>query len=88
MAEAAQGKLCGDGPFTAKATSLFIEKQGIRNALLTSSGTHALELAALLCDLEPGDEVILPSFIPSPFSCVPWVWRPFPPCVPGKLPSS
>ena len=62
MAEAAQGKLCGDGPFTAKATSLFIEKQGIRNALLTSSGTHALELAALLCDLEPGDEVILPSF--------------------------
>ena len=62
MAEAAQGKLCGDGPFTAKATSLFVEKQGLNNALLTSSGTHALELAALLCDLEPGDEVILPSF--------------------------
>ena len=62
MAEAAQGKLCGDGPFTARATSLLIEKQGLNNALLTSSGTHALELAALLCDLEPGDEVILPSY--------------------------
>ena len=62
MAEAAQGKLCGDGPFTARATSLLIEKQGLNNALLTSSCTHALELAALLCDLEPGDEVILPSY--------------------------
>ena len=62
MAEAAQGKLCGDGPFTAKATSLLIEKQGLNNALLTSSGTHALELAALLCEINPGDEVILPSF--------------------------
>ena len=62
MAEAAQGKLCGDGPFTARATSLLIEKQGLNNALLTSSCTHALELAALLCDLKPGDEVILPSF--------------------------
>ncbi len=62
MAEAAQGKLCGDGPFTAKATSLLVEKQGLKNALLTSSCTHALELAALLCDLKPGDEVILPSF--------------------------
>ena len=62
MAEAAQGKLCGDGPFTARATSLLIEKQGLNNALLTSSCTHALELAALLCDIKPGDEVILPSF--------------------------
>lgn len=62
MFEAAQGKLCGDGPFTAKATELFCERQGLSNALLTSSGTHALELAALLCDLHPGDEVILPSF--------------------------
>ncbi len=62
MFEAAQGKLCGDGPYTAKATELFRERQGLSNALLTSSGTHALELAALLCDLQPGDEVILPSF--------------------------
>ncbi|MBR3355693.1 MAG: dTDP-4-amino-4,6-dideoxygalactose transaminase [Oscillospiraceae bacterium] len=62
MAQAAQGKLCGDGPFTAKATSLLIEKQGLNNALLTSSGTHALELAALLCNIKPGDEVILPSY--------------------------
>ncbi len=62
MFEAAQGKLCGDGPYTAKATELFCKRQGLNNALLTSSGTHALELAALLCNLQPGDEVILPSF--------------------------
>lgn len=62
MASAAEGKLCGDGPFTAKATGMLRDIQGISNALLTSSGTHALELAALLCDIEPGDEVILPSF--------------------------
>ena len=62
MVEAAQGKLCGDGPYTERATQLFCEKQGLTNALLTSSCTHALELAALLCDLQPGDEVILPSF--------------------------
>ena len=62
MFEAAQGKLCGDGPYTAKATELFRERQGLSNALLTSSGTRALELAALLCNLQPGDEVILPSF--------------------------
>ena len=59
MAEAARGKLCGDGPYTKKATTLFCEKQGVANALMITSGTHALELAALLCDIEPGDEVIL-----------------------------
>ncbi len=62
MAAAAEGKLCGDGPFTTKATDMLCDIQSISNALLTSSGTHALELAALLCEIEPGDEVILPSF--------------------------
>lgn len=62
MAEAASGRICGDGPFTVRATEAFKQKTGLASALLTTSCTHALELAAMLCDLAPGDEVILPSF--------------------------
>ena len=55
-------KLCGDGQFTKKCHAWFEEKTKTRKALLTTSGTHALEMAAILCDLKEGDEVILPSF--------------------------
>ena len=56
------GKLCGDGMFTKKCTAWMMEKLGTPHALLTTSCTHALEMAAYLCDLEPGDEVIMPSY--------------------------
>lgn len=55
-------KLCGDGPFTAKCHAWLQEKLPVKHALLTTSCTHALEMAALLCDIKPGDEVILPSY--------------------------
>jgi dTDP-4-amino-4,6-dideoxygalactose transaminase len=57
-----RGKFSGIGPFGQHCTSWLREYFGAPGALLTTSGTHALELAALLCDLAPGDEVILPSF--------------------------
>jgi dTDP-4-amino-4,6-dideoxygalactose transaminase len=56
------GKIAGDGPFTKRCAELLEERFGIKRVLMTPSCTAALELAALLCDLEPGDEVILPSF--------------------------
>lgn len=63
LAEAVrQGYTCGDGPFTGRATALLRELTGAGRALLTTSCTHALEMAALLLDLRPGDEVIMPSF--------------------------
>ncbi|MGA1835576.1 dTDP-4-amino-4,6-dideoxygalactose transaminase [Herbiconiux sp. 11R-BC] len=52
----------GDGPFTASATRRLTGLLGVSDALLTTSGTHALDMAALLLELEPGDEVVLPSF--------------------------
>jgi len=52
----------GDGPFTKKCQTLLEQELGVPKALLTTSCTHALELGALLLDLKPGDEVILPSF--------------------------
>jgi dTDP-4-amino-4,6-dideoxygalactose transaminase len=52
----------GDGPFTAKCQSWLKERLGVPGALLTHSCTAALEMAAILAELEPGDEVILPSF--------------------------
>lgn len=55
-------KICGDGPFTKRCNSWIEDRFGAHKALLTTSGTTALEMAALLCGLEPGDEVILPSF--------------------------
>lgn len=60
--QAAYDRICGDGPLTNKATELLSEKSGLRNILLTTSCTHALELSAMLCDLNESDEVIVPSF--------------------------
>ena len=56
------GQLAGDGTFTRRCEALIEEQTGSPKALLTHSCTAALELAAILCDLEPGDEVIMPSF--------------------------
>ncbi|GAA0716827.1 dTDP-4-amino-4,6-dideoxygalactose transaminase [Dactylosporangium roseum] len=56
------GPMTGDGPFTKRASALLTEIIGARQALLTTSCTHALDMTALLLDLEPGDEVIVPSF--------------------------
>jgi dTDP-4-amino-4,6-dideoxygalactose transaminase len=55
-------ELSGDGAFTKKCHALIEEILGIPKALLTTSCTHALEMAALLLDIKPGDEVIVPSF--------------------------
>ena len=55
-------KICGDGPFTKKCHVWLEQNLPCQKALLTTSGTTALEMAAILCDLQPGDEVILPSF--------------------------
>lgn len=55
-------KICGDGEFTKKCNTWIEEKIGTSKALLTTSCTQALEMAALLTDIEPGDEVIMPSF--------------------------
>ncbi|MBR3316260.1 MAG: dTDP-4-amino-4,6-dideoxygalactose transaminase [Atopobiaceae bacterium] len=55
-------KICGDGTFTAKCRAWMEERFDTRCALLTTSGTTALEMAAALCGIEPGDEVILPSY--------------------------
>jgi dTDP-4-amino-4,6-dideoxygalactose transaminase len=59
---AAHGKLSGNGIFTQRCQEFFQREYGFKRALLTNSGTAALEMAALLLDLQPGDEVILPSF--------------------------
>ena len=56
------GHTSGDGPFMKKCESFFQEQFGIERALLTTSCTSALEMASLLCGLQEGDEVILPSF--------------------------
>ncbi len=58
----AKGHLSGDGDFTKKCNRLLEEIVGAPKALLTTSCTHALEMSALLLDLQPGDEVIVPSF--------------------------
>ena len=55
-------KICGDGEFTKKDNEWLEKKTGTSKALLTTSCTHALELAALLCDLKEGDEVIMPAY--------------------------
>jgi dTDP-4-amino-4,6-dideoxygalactose transaminase len=63
MAEAmASDKISGDGPFTRKASALLEQNLGVPKVLLTTSCTHALEMFALLLEIQPGDEVILPSF--------------------------
>jgi dTDP-4-amino-4,6-dideoxygalactose transaminase len=58
----ASGRESGDGPFTKKASSALSACLGGAPVLLTTSCTHALEMAALLASVQPGDEVILPSF--------------------------
>ena len=55
-------KICGDGPFTARCNEALEALTGAPKALLTTSGTSALEMAAILLDIQPGDEVIMPSF--------------------------
>lgn len=55
-------KICGDGEFTAKDNEWLEQKTGAKKVLLTTSCTHALELAALLADIQPGDEVIMPAY--------------------------
>lgn len=56
------GKLSGNGVFTKKCQQFFEERYGFRKAIMTTSGTDALEMAAILCDVKPGDEVIVPSY--------------------------
>ncbi len=58
----ALGQLSADGAFTRRCEALLQERGGIPRVLMTASGTAALEMAALLCDVGPGDEVIMPSF--------------------------
>src|SRR5215210_7691582 len=56
------GHISGDGPFTKKCHAFFEKELGVPKALLTTSCTHALEMSALLLDIQPGDEVIIPDF--------------------------
>ena len=63
VAEAiAGGYLAGDGPFSRRCERLLEELVGTRRALMTPSCTHALEMAAILLDIKPGDEVVVPAF--------------------------
>ena len=55
-------KICGDGEFTKKCSRMLEEMTGAAKVLLTTSCTHATEMAALLSDIQPGDEVIMPSY--------------------------
>ena len=55
-------KICGDGPFTKKCNEWIEKKTGTGKCLLTTSCTHATEMAALLADIKPGDEVIMPAY--------------------------
>lgn len=55
-------KICGDGQFTKKCHAFLEDRFGAQKALLTTSGTTALEMATLLCGLKKGDEVLVPSF--------------------------
>jgi dTDP-4-amino-4,6-dideoxygalactose transaminase len=57
-----KAKLSGNGEFTKKCQHFFEERYGFKKCLLTTSGTDALEMCAMLCDLKPGDEVIIPSY--------------------------
>ena len=55
-------KICGDGQFTKKCNTWLEERFHAQKVLLTTSGSTALDMAAMLCGIQPGDEVILPSF--------------------------
>ena len=56
------GKLSGNGEYTKRCQQFFEERYGFKKCLLTTSGTDALEMCAMLCDLKPSDEVIIPSY--------------------------
>src|SRR6185369_1253299 len=56
------GHLSGDGPFTRKCHAWLEERIGCKKALMTNSCTAALEMTAILADIQPGDEVIMPSY--------------------------
>ncbi len=56
------GKISGNGNFTHKCQQFFEQRYGFKKCLLTTSCTDALEMAAILCDIQPGDEVIVPSY--------------------------
>src|SRR5512147_1272093 len=56
------GHISGDGPFTRKCHAFLEKELGVPKALLTTSCTHALEMSAILLDIQPGDEVIIPDF--------------------------
>ena len=58
----ASHKICGDGEFTKKCNAWMEKRFAAHRVMLTTSGSTALDMASLLCDLQPGDEVILPSF--------------------------
>jgi TDP-4-keto-6-deoxy-D-glucose transaminase len=55
-------RISGDGEYTKKCSAWLEETAGVSKVLLTTSGTHALEMAALLCHIRPGDEVIMPAY--------------------------
>src|SRR5699024_12279737 len=55
------GKISGNGKYTKKCHQFFRERYGFKKNLLTTSCTDALEMAAILLDIEPGDEVIMPA---------------------------
>src|SRR5690349_10195169 len=56
------GHISGDGPFTKKCHALLENQLGVSKALLTTSCTHALEMSAILLDIQPGDEIVIPDF--------------------------
>lgn len=56
------GKISGNGIFTQRCQQYFENRYGFKKCLLTTSCTDALEMAAILCDIQPGDEVIIPSY--------------------------
>lgn len=62
QAALANHKISGDGTFTCWCSEWLERETGTAKALLTTSCTHALEMAAILCDIQPGDEVIMPSY--------------------------
>src|SRR5512141_2248595 len=63
IAEALQsGHISGDGPFTKRCHAFLEQSLGVPKVLLTTSCTHALDMAAILLDIQPGDEVIIPDF--------------------------
>ena len=57
-----RGMLCGDGEYTKRCSAWMEERFHAGHVMLTTSCTHALEMAAYLCEIEPGDEVIMPSY--------------------------